>query len=98
MACNGPGKKLYQKLLRVFKQGYLSIALYKNVHENRIFYDTVIYRKVGIKLNGEPDWRRGASLKPFDIIDLQELLVDVKQFLDVIPDMDPNDIKLLDRK
>ncbi len=30
----------------MFREGYLSLCIYKNVHEHRIFFDIVVYRKV----------------------------------------------------
>lgn len=66
----------------MFREGFISICVYKNVYEHRTFYDTVIYRK--IKLNGGYDYKRGANLKPTDLPVLLKLLVEVQDFLDAI--------------
>jgi len=77
------GKKLYGKRVRMFREGYLSVLVYKNVYEQRTFYDWVIYRK--IRVNGKSIYKRGTNLKPCDIPDLEVLLSEVKQFLQAIP-------------
>lgn len=75
-----PGRKKYGRLVRMFREDYLSVCVYKNVHERRTFYDVVIFRK--IKVNGGGyDYKRGANLKPVDVPVLAKLLVEVQDFL-----------------
>ena len=63
----------------MFREGYLSVCVYKNVYETRTFYDIVVYRK--IKTAQGYDYKRGANLKPTDIPVLCKLLADVQDFL-----------------
>jgi hypothetical protein len=79
----GPGKQKYSSLKRMFREGYLSVCVYKNVYEHKTFYDVVIYRKIRIA-NGEYDYRRGANLKPSDLPVLQQLLKEVSDFLETL--------------
>lgn len=66
-------------MVRMFREGYLSVCVYKNVYERKTFYDVVIYRK--IKTNGGYDYKRGANLKSTDLPVLLKLLVEVMDFL-----------------
>lgn len=66
-------------MVRMFREGFISICVYKNVYEHKTFYDVVIYRK--IKVNGGYDYKRGANLKPSDLPDLAKLLAEVQDFL-----------------
>jgi hypothetical protein len=50
----------------MFREGYLAVHIYKNVHENRIFYDIVILRKIKVK-QAKQEYVRGANLKPSDL-------------------------------
>lgn len=76
------GKKRYGRMARMFREGFLSICVYKNVYEKRTFYDVVIYRK--IKSNEGYDYKRGANLKPSDLPVLSKLLDEVHDFLSSI--------------
>ncbi len=78
---NDPGEKKYGKLLRMLRQGYMSVCLYKNVHQNRTFYDIVIYRKIRAP-SGDCSYKRGANLKPSDLLDLTALLGEVEEYLE----------------
>lgn len=75
------GDKKYGRLVRMFKEGYVSICIYKNVYENKVFYDIVIYRKIKNNKDGSPIYKRGANLKPIDLKDLLVLLKEVDFFL-----------------
>ena len=75
------GKKKYGRLVRLFREGYISIAIYKNAYEQgKIFYDIVVYRK--IRMNGSTKYKRGANLKPQDLPHLQNLLRDAQDYVD----------------
>lgn len=74
-----PGKKRYGRLVRMFREGYLAIYVYKNVHEYHVFYDIVILRK--IKKNGVQEYVRGANLKPTDLSVLNTLLVATQEYI-----------------
>jgi len=76
------GDKRYGRMVRMFREGYLSLCIYKNVYEKRVFYDIVIYRK--IKVNGKLDYKRGANLKPSDILVLVVLLKEADGYLNSI--------------
>lgn len=76
---NGFGRKKYGRLVRMFREGFISVAVYKNVFEKRTFYDIVIYRK--IRVGSGYDYRRGANLKPADIPALIILLNEVNDCL-----------------
>jgi len=65
----------------MFREGFLSICVYKNVYEKRTFFDVVVYRK--IKTNGGYDYKRGTNLKPTDLPVLSKLLTEVQDFLAV---------------
>ena len=73
------GRKKYSRLVRMFKEGYLSVAIYKNAYERRTFYDVVIYRK--IKTPKGYAYRRGTNLKPSDVSDLLILLREANEYL-----------------
>jgi hypothetical protein len=79
-----PGKKLYSKMVRMFREGYISVVVYKNKYARKTFYDIVFFRKV--KVNGKSEWRRGANFKPTDMPDLAVLLPEVEAFCDSLPD------------
>lgn len=74
-----PGRKRYGRMSRMFREGYLSVCVYKNVYERRTFFDIVIYRK--IKLTEGYNYKRGANLKPTDLPVLEKLLGEVQDFL-----------------
>jgi len=76
---NGYGRKKYGRLVRMFREGFISVAIYKNVFEKRTFFDIVIYRK--IRVGDGYDYRRGANLKPADIPALIILLREVDDHL-----------------
>ena len=80
------GRKKFGKMVRMFREGYLSVLIYKNVYEKRTFYDVVVYRKV--KSNGVAKYRRGANLKPSDISCLQTLLEEANHYLESIGEID----------
>jgi hypothetical protein len=74
------GKKKYGRMVRMFREGYLSVCIYKNVFERKTFYDIVIYRKIKGS-NGEYDYRRGTNLKPSDLPVLLTLVAEARDFL-----------------
>jgi len=76
------GKRRYSRLMRMFREEFVSVCVYKTVHEHMTFYDTVIFRKV--KSNGELKFKRGANFKPEDIPRLIELLKEVDQYLNSV--------------
>jgi hypothetical protein len=78
---SGVGDKRYSQLVRMFKEGYISVCIYKNVYDRKTFYDTVICRKIKQTSNGAPVYKRGANLKPSDIPHLLTLLPEVMDFL-----------------
>lgn len=84
------GDKKYSRLLRVFREGYISVVVYKNCHEYRTFFDTVIFRKIKVKCNGKRDlhngsmYKRGANLKPEDLPIVIRLLIEAAEFIKVI--------------
>jgi hypothetical protein len=65
----------------MFREGFLSICVYKNVYEYKTFYDVVIYRKIMIG-GGDYKYKRGANLKPSDLSVLAGLLTEVRDFLE----------------
>lgn len=73
------GRKLYSKMVRMFREGFVSIVVYKNAHERACYYDVVIYRKV--KVNGKNEYRRGANFKPSDMPALISLMTEVDVYL-----------------
>jgi len=80
------GRKKYGRMVRLFRDGYLSIAVYMNVYERKTFHDIVIYRKV--RSNNSPDgydYIRGANLKPTDLPVLQTLLEEAHSYLAANP-------------
>jgi hypothetical protein len=74
------GKKKYGRVIRMFREGYLSILVYKNVYESKVFHDIVIYRKIKMK-NGGYEYKRGTNLKPSDWPVLMVLAAEVQDFL-----------------
>lgn len=75
-----PGEKRYGQMVRMLREGFLSVCIYKNVHQNRTFFDIVIYRKVK---DGKDSfkWKRGTNLKPTDLSHLVTLLVAAEEYL-----------------
>lgn len=63
----------------MFREGYLALHIYKNVHEHRVFYDVVIMRK--IKRETKQEYVRGANLKPSDLPALRVLTQAAEEFL-----------------
>lgn len=74
------GRKKYGKLVRMFREGFLSVCVYKNAYEHKVFYDIVIYRKIK-SANGSFDYRRGTNLKPTDLPTLEALIKEAQDFL-----------------
>lgn len=69
------GKKKYSRLVRLFRDGYISVAVYKSVHDSgKVFYDIVVYRKTKNKETGEYEYKRGVNLKPEDCLIASNLL------------------------
>ena len=66
-------------MVRMFREGYLAVHIYKNVHENRVFYDVVVMRK--IKKDTKQEYVRGANLKPTDLPALAVLIQAAQEFL-----------------
>jgi len=78
-AVGDPGPKRYGRMVRMFREGYLALQIYMNVHMKRTFYDIVILRK--IRYEGNQKYVRGANLKPQDIPHLEILMQAAKEFL-----------------
>lgn len=74
-----PGRKRYGRLVRMFREGYLAVHIFKNVHEHRTFYDIVILRK--IRREAQQEYTRYANLKPYDLPSLMVLLKAAEEFL-----------------
>lgn len=75
------GKKIkYNRRVRMYKEGYVSVSVYLNVAEDGSkFYDTVIHRKIK---NGKGfEWKRGTNYKPKDLEILVKLLREADDFL-----------------
>jgi hypothetical protein len=64
----------------MFREGFLSVCVYKNVYERKTFYDIVVYRKIKDS-NGSFDYRRGTNLKPTDLPILRNLIKEAEDFL-----------------
>jgi len=75
-----PGRKKYGRLVRMFREGYLALHIYKNVHERRVFYDIVVLRKIKVK-QSKQEYVRGANLKPSDLPALLVLAQAAQEFL-----------------
>jgi len=75
-----PGRKKYGRLVRMFREGYLAVHIYKNVHENRVFYDIVILRKIKVK-QSKQEYVRGANLKPSDLSALLVLTQAAEEYM-----------------
>jgi len=81
--CNSNGNKRYGRMIRMYKDGYLSVCVYLNVRSDGTkFYDTVIYRKIKGN-NGKPEYKRGANLKPTDLPVLSRLIQEADTFLKI---------------
>ena len=78
----GLGRKRYGRMVRMFREGFLSVCVYKNVYENRTFFDVVVYRKIRTK-DGY-DYKRGTNLKPADLPILSKLLSEVQDFVSAL--------------
>lgn len=70
-----PGEKRYSRRLVLYKDGYVSLCIYKNVYQRKTFYDIVLARKV----NGQ--YRRGANFKPVDLPKLKLLIDAAEEYL-----------------
>lgn len=72
-------KVQYSRRVRMFREGYLSVCIFKNVMESGdTHYDTVVYRKIGRGTSAK--WRRGTALKPTDLGILAQLLSAANDF------------------
>lgn len=74
------GDKKYSRMVRMLRKDFMSVCIYKNVFEYRTFYDTVCYRK--IKVHGKAEYKRGANLKPTDLLILAELLEEAHDLIE----------------
>lgn len=73
---------------RSYGKGQILVAVYRNEIDSRVYYDTVIYRR--IRQGGE--FRRGTNLKPHDLPLLVELLSQAGEYLVKIGQIpDPSD-------
>ena len=76
------GDKKYGRLVRMLREGYLSLCIYKNVHTNKTFFDIVVYRKIKRPGKKPPfEYVRGANLKPSDLPSLRVLIAEAEEFL-----------------
>jgi hypothetical protein len=82
------GKLKFSRMVRMFREGFLSVTVYKTAYERATFHDVVIYRKVRVR-GGNFDYRRGANLKPSDIPVLQKLLVEVNDYFKALSQDEP---------
>lgn len=74
------GAKKYGRLLRMYREGCLSVCVYENAYVKKTFYDIVIFRKTRDK-TGSYSYRRGTNLKYHDLSDLIVLLKAAKEYL-----------------
>lgn len=77
-------QKKYSRLLRKYKEGYVSVSVYLNVNgDGKRYYDTVIHRKIrNSKMPDGIEWKRGTNLKPQDLPILERLLGEARLFLE----------------
>ena len=71
---------------RMLASGNLSVHIFKHVTSDRTYYDTVIYRKIRVGSgNGKKryEYRRGANLKPDDLLTLSDLLQEAHTFIEL---------------
>ncbi len=73
-----PGK--VGERLKMLREGFLSVCIFRNIDHGMLFYDTVIYRKVR-QPDGTSRWVRGANYKPSDLPVLGRLVRDAEIFL-----------------
>jgi len=73
------GDKKYGRMVRMFREGYLALHIYKNVYSTHTFYDIVIARK--IRRNNVQEYVRGTNLKPQDLPDLKVLIEAAEDYL-----------------
>jgi len=64
----------------MFREGYISVCIFKNVFDHRTIYDIVLYRKIKDK-QGKSTYQRGANLKPSDLAAVIRLMQDAETYL-----------------
>jgi hypothetical protein len=67
--------------IKMFRDGYLSVCIFRNIDHGQLFYDTVIYRKIK-ESDGQSRWIRGANFKPADLDTLARLIRDASTYLE----------------
>lgn len=77
----GPKNLKFSTRVRLYKEGYLSVCVYKNVTlRDDVYYDIVFFRKTK-NGTGKQEFKRGANLKPGDLPILRRLLAEAEEFL-----------------
>ena len=62
----------FENAIRVFRDGWLAVAIFKNDYREQTYYDSVIFRR--IRLSNRYGWVRGANMKHEDLKQLVPLL------------------------
>jgi hypothetical protein len=55
-----------EALLKIFREDFVSVCIYRHANNGRIFYDIVPCRQIRVK-GGKKVWKRGANFKPGDL-------------------------------
>lgn len=75
------GDKKYSRRVRHYREGYMSVSVYKNVFEFGEIFDIVIHRKIRGE-DGKNIYKRGANLKPTDLPILCKLLDEARRYVE----------------
>lgn len=68
--------------VKLFKDRYVAVVVYRNPHPDQVYYDTVIWRVV------RGAWRRDAHYRPDDLPKLVLLLNDAANAIDEMQNLD----------
>jgi len=88
------------ELLKIFREDYVSVSIYKNEVNGKTYYDIVPARLIWI-YEGKTKkriWKRGANFNPDDLMKLVRLLLQAAELLNdhnAIKDLSPKALELI---
>ena len=74
----------FSEQIKIFREDYVSVVIYRNVRDDEVYYDIVVSRLIWRKQRDgrrKRVWQRGANLKPTDLPKVQRLLAEAQELL-----------------
>jgi hypothetical protein len=74
----------FTEQIKIFRDDYVSVVIYRNITNGKMYYDIVPYRLIWERQHGgekKRKWKRGTNFKPGDCLKLAGLLVEADMLL-----------------